>query len=78
MLKKIALALIALPTVCLLMVEGFGISAGPVAYIAEQKAIFWAAGASVFLYSVLPYAWVLVGATIGVYLLAEYALGSLF
>lgn len=77
MLKKIALGLIALPTVLFLIQESFGVPLGPFSIIAEHKAIFWAAGAAVFVYSIMAYAWVLVGVTVGVFLLAKYALGMI-
>jgi len=76
MLRKIGLALIALPTVCLLMQAGFGIGFGPVGFLASHKAIFWAAGGAVLLYSVLPYGWLLVGGIVGIYLVVEYLMSS--
>jgi len=75
MLKKLAFAVIAFPTV-LFLVSNLGVGLGPLSFIVAHKTIFWAAGGAVLLYSMLSYAWVLLIGMVGIYLLAEFLLGS--
>jgi len=71
MLKKAAFAIIGLPLLAMLITNA-GWAWGPLVFISEQKAIFWACGAGLLGFSVIKDARILIPLVLIVFLVAQW------
>jgi hypothetical protein len=76
MLRKISLLIIAIPTVCMILKDYINFEL--IAFLGANAPIFWAVGASLFLYTVISIFWLFAGSVIVIYLVIQYILTHVF